>query len=118
MKVERARARPSGCRWEVVDGPPEWIGTHVEFDLPQDGDFTIVLFKHEGWARAGRVHAPLQHQVGDLPDEPEVAGRDRGGGAVAPRRARGLPGLISVSPDIMSVIGDVGKRVSAGRGLF
>ena len=36
-------------RWEVVDGPPEWIGTHVRWDLRQDGDYTIVLFTHEGW---------------------------------------------------------------------
>jgi len=35
--------------WKVVDGPDEWIGTTVDFDLRQDGDFTIVLFKHEGW---------------------------------------------------------------------
>ncbi|NLG77085.1 MAG: SRPBCC domain-containing protein [Xanthomonadaceae bacterium] len=35
--------------WEVVDGPVEWIGTRVRFDLKQAGDFTIVLFKHEGW---------------------------------------------------------------------
>ena len=36
-------------RWEVVDGPAEWIGTHVQFDLRQDGDYTIVMFRHEGW---------------------------------------------------------------------
>ena len=36
-------------RWEVVDGPAEWIGTTVRWDLRQDGDYTIVLFKHEGW---------------------------------------------------------------------
>jgi uncharacterized protein YndB with AHSA1/START domain len=35
--------------WEVVDGPEEWIGTHVSFELKQEGDFTIVLFRHEGW---------------------------------------------------------------------
>jgi uncharacterized protein YndB with AHSA1/START domain len=35
--------------WEVVDGPEEWIGTHVSFDLKQDDGYTIVLFKHEGW---------------------------------------------------------------------
>ncbi|MFE6338181.1 SRPBCC domain-containing protein [Streptomyces sp. NPDC057806] len=35
--------------WEVVDGPPEWIGTHVSFELKQEDDFTIVLFRHEGW---------------------------------------------------------------------
>ncbi|MCI4066605.1 SRPBCC domain-containing protein [Micromonospora sp. R77] len=36
-------------RWEVVDGPPEWVGTGVRWDLRQDGDFTIVVFAHEGW---------------------------------------------------------------------
>jgi uncharacterized protein YndB with AHSA1/START domain len=35
--------------WEVTDGPPEWIGTTVSFDLKREGDYTIVLFKHEGW---------------------------------------------------------------------
>ena len=25
------------------------IGTKVRFDLKQDGDYTIVLFKHQGW---------------------------------------------------------------------
>jgi uncharacterized protein YndB with AHSA1/START domain len=36
-------------RWDVVDGPPEWVGTSVQWDLRQDGDYTIVLFQHEGW---------------------------------------------------------------------
>jgi uncharacterized protein YndB with AHSA1/START domain len=36
-------------RWEVVDGPPEWIGTTVRWDLRREGDYTIVLFRHEGW---------------------------------------------------------------------
>jgi uncharacterized protein YndB with AHSA1/START domain len=36
-------------RWEVVDGPEEWIGTTVRWELRQVDDFTIVLFKHEGW---------------------------------------------------------------------
>ena len=35
--------------WQVVDGPEEWIGTTIGFDLRQEGDWTIVLFKHEGW---------------------------------------------------------------------
>jgi hypothetical protein len=35
--------------WQVVDGPAEWIDTKVSFDLKRDGDFTIVLFKHQGW---------------------------------------------------------------------
>jgi len=35
--------------WEVTDGPVEWIGTTVSFDLSQEDDFTIVLFAHQGW---------------------------------------------------------------------
>jgi uncharacterized protein YndB with AHSA1/START domain len=35
--------------WQVVDGPREWIGTTVTWDLKQEGDWTIVLFKHQGW---------------------------------------------------------------------
>ena len=30
--------------WEVVDGPEEWIGTNVSWDLKRDGDYTIILF--------------------------------------------------------------------------
>jgi uncharacterized protein YndB with AHSA1/START domain len=39
--------------WEVVDGPAEWVGTKVGFDIRQDGDYTIVLFKHAGWKEPG-----------------------------------------------------------------
>jgi uncharacterized protein YndB with AHSA1/START domain len=35
--------------WEVVDGPEEWIGTQVRFELSQEDGFTIVLFQHTGW---------------------------------------------------------------------
>lgn len=35
--------------WEVVDGPEEWIGTQIRFELKQEDGFTIVLFRHEGW---------------------------------------------------------------------
>jgi Activator of Hsp90 ATPase homolog 1-like protein len=35
--------------WQVVEGPVEWIGTKVSFDLRQEGEWTLVLFKHEGW---------------------------------------------------------------------
>jgi uncharacterized protein YndB with AHSA1/START domain len=36
-------------RWEVVDGPEEWIGTEVRFELTEEGGFTIVRFFHERW---------------------------------------------------------------------
>ena len=35
--------------WRVVDGPEEWVGTKISFDLEQRDDWTIILFKHEGW---------------------------------------------------------------------
>jgi uncharacterized protein YndB with AHSA1/START domain len=35
--------------WQVVDGPANWIGTKISFDLVQDDDFTSVFFKHLGW---------------------------------------------------------------------
>jgi uncharacterized protein YndB with AHSA1/START domain len=48
MKVLELKPAQS-VLWEVVDGPPEWVGTTVRFDLKQDGDYAIVLFAHEGW---------------------------------------------------------------------
>lgn len=48
MKVRELKPSES-VLWEVVDGPPEWVGTTVRFDLKQDGDYAIVLFAHEGW---------------------------------------------------------------------
>jgi hypothetical protein len=35
--------------WQVIDGPEEWIGTKISFDLKPAGDHAIVLFKHQGW---------------------------------------------------------------------
>lgn len=35
--------------WQVVDGPAEWIGTKVSFEFKRDGDYTVLLFKHQGW---------------------------------------------------------------------
>jgi uncharacterized protein YndB with AHSA1/START domain len=38
--------------WQVIDGPEEWIGTTIGFDIKQSGDWTVVLFKHLGWKEA------------------------------------------------------------------
>jgi uncharacterized protein YndB with AHSA1/START domain len=35
--------------WEVVDGPAEWVGTQIRFEMKQEDGFTIVLFSHAGW---------------------------------------------------------------------
>ena len=47
MKV--VEIRPDRVRWEVAEGPEEWMGTTITFDLKQDGEHTVVLFAHEGW---------------------------------------------------------------------
>ncbi len=36
-------------RWRVADGPEEWLGTSVRWDLRQDDGWATVLFAHEGW---------------------------------------------------------------------
>jgi uncharacterized protein YndB with AHSA1/START domain len=40
---------PERVLWEATGGPAEWIGTHVSFEITPDNEYTIVLFKHEGW---------------------------------------------------------------------
>ena len=35
--------------WEVIDGPEEWIGTKISWDLKQEDDYIILLFKHQNW---------------------------------------------------------------------
>ena len=35
--------------WRVADGPAEWVGTTIDWELRQDGEYTIVLFTHAGW---------------------------------------------------------------------
>jgi uncharacterized protein YndB with AHSA1/START domain len=40
-------------RWRVKQGPPDWIGTEVDFTLSQADGLTIVLFGHRKWKEAG-----------------------------------------------------------------
>ena len=49
--VEVVSATPAKeVSWRVVDGPPEWIGTTMDWELTQVGEETVVLFGHRGWA--------------------------------------------------------------------
>lgn len=36
--------------WEVINGPKEWIGTTIRFELNESGGHTIVLFRHDRWS--------------------------------------------------------------------
>jgi hypothetical protein len=36
--------------WRVTDGPPEWIGTTIDWHPSRSDGATIVRFTHQGWA--------------------------------------------------------------------
>jgi uncharacterized protein YndB with AHSA1/START domain len=38
--------------WQVVEGPEEWVGTQIGFELSQEDDYTVVMFRHTGWQEA------------------------------------------------------------------
>jgi uncharacterized protein YndB with AHSA1/START domain len=41
--------------WRCVDGPDEWLGTDVTFELRRDVEAaeTVLLFTHDGWRQPG-----------------------------------------------------------------
>jgi len=48
--MEVIEAQPAKqVSWRVVDGPEEWVGTTIDWNLSRSGDHTIVLFRHQGW---------------------------------------------------------------------
>jgi uncharacterized protein YndB with AHSA1/START domain len=52
MKVLELRHGES-VRWQVAEGPEEWIGTEVEFELSREDEHTIVMFGHRNWREPG-----------------------------------------------------------------
>lgn len=48
MKVLEARPTER-VLWEVIDGPEEWIGTQIRWDMHTEGEFTVIMFAHTGW---------------------------------------------------------------------
>ena len=40
---------PTLVKWEVAEGPEEWMGTTISFELKQENDYVVVLFKHQNW---------------------------------------------------------------------
>jgi uncharacterized protein YndB with AHSA1/START domain len=50
MNIEVKTSDPGKkVEWYFIDGPAEWIGTTVCFDLHEEGDYTIILFSHLDW---------------------------------------------------------------------
>ena len=49
-KMAVTTARPGELvEWKCVEGPPEWVGTTLSFQLESKRDQTFVLFKHADW---------------------------------------------------------------------
>src|SRR5687768_8709986 len=48
MEVKELKA-PESTRWKCIEGPPEWIGTEVTFELSQQDDQIIIIFGHRKW---------------------------------------------------------------------
>jgi uncharacterized protein YndB with AHSA1/START domain len=51
MEVQEPDER-GNVRWRCVDGPAEWIGTDITYELSQQDDRTILLFGHRNWREA------------------------------------------------------------------
>ncbi|MBI3805640.1 MAG: SRPBCC domain-containing protein [Nitrospirae bacterium] len=51
MEVQALNA-PKEVRWRCVDGPPEWVGTDVTFQLSEQDNQTTLLFGHRNWREA------------------------------------------------------------------
>lgn len=43
------RAPAREVHWRMLDGPPEWVGTDVTFELREAADMTILVFGHRNW---------------------------------------------------------------------
>ena len=48
MEVTSLRA-PNTVQWKCVEGPDDWKGTDLTFEVKEGDDETVVLFTHGGW---------------------------------------------------------------------
>jgi uncharacterized protein YndB with AHSA1/START domain len=51
MEVQELNAQKD-VRWRCIEGPVEWIGTDITFQLSEQDNQTIVLFGHRNWREA------------------------------------------------------------------
>lgn len=35
--------------WECINSIPEWVGTHISFELQEKDNHTLLRFTHKGW---------------------------------------------------------------------
>jgi uncharacterized protein YndB with AHSA1/START domain len=51
MEVQELNPQKN-VRWCCVEGPAEWIGTDITFELSQQDDQIIIIFGHRNWREA------------------------------------------------------------------
>jgi uncharacterized protein YndB with AHSA1/START domain len=51
MEVQELNPQKN-VRWRCVEGPDEWIGTNITFDLSEQDDQIIIIFGHRNWREA------------------------------------------------------------------
>lgn len=51
MEVQELNSQKD-VRWRCIDGPAEWIGTEITFQLSQQDSQTIIIFGHRNWREA------------------------------------------------------------------
>lgn len=60
MEVQAGEATKT-INWKCVDGPPEWIGTTIFFNLNEEDGQTIVSFAHRHWPEGAQVENFMSH---------------------------------------------------------
>ena len=48
MQVLKSDA--AGVEWRCIEGPEEWLGTRIKFDLLQQVSHNQLMFRHSGWS--------------------------------------------------------------------
>lgn len=51
MEVQELNVQKN-VRWRCIEGPAEWVGTDITFQLSEQDNQTIVLFGHRNWREA------------------------------------------------------------------
>ena len=53
MTMEVQQLNPEkNVQWRCIDGPAEWIGTDITFELSEQDEQTIIIFGHRNWREA------------------------------------------------------------------
>lgn len=53
MTMEVQQLNPEkNVQWRCIEGPAEWIGTDISFELSDQDDQTIIIFGHRNWREA------------------------------------------------------------------